>query len=209
MTYSKKLTTLRKHLAKHYAAKHLASLAVLAVLPGCLATRGYVDERLNPVGERLAVVERGLSGSQADIARLTLAMSNLKLERKLVLDMREGATFAVGSSSLSPGAKGEIDRFLQEIQERQLGAPASGTRVFVVAGHTDGAGSEEYNAELGKKRADVVASYLLARHQVDPLGLSVVSYGESAPLGDNKSSSGRKQNRRVEVLVYGERVGSE
>jgi outer membrane protein OmpA-like peptidoglycan-associated protein len=126
-----------------------------------------------------------------------------------VLDMREGPTFAFASSNLSTKAKGEIDRFFAEMQERRTEETRGSSRVFVVAGHTDGTGPEDYNYELAQKRAEKVAGYLVARKQVDPMGLAVVSYGESAPLADNASVAGRQRNRRVEILVYGERLSSD
>jgi peptidoglycan-associated lipoprotein len=170
---------------------------------GCLATRGYVDERVGALGE-------GLRGTQDDVARLTAAMQNLHLERKLVLDMRDGPTFAFNSANLSTKAKGEIDRFFAEMQERRVAEEtARAFKVFVVAGHADATGNEDYNYELAQKRAEKVAGYLVSKKAVDPMGLAVVSYGESAPLADNSSMTGRQRNRRVEILVYGERVSSE
>jgi len=177
----------------------IAVVVVAGAASGCLATRGYVDEHV-------AAVQGDLRGTQSDVARLASAMQNLHLERKLVLDMRDGPTFAFASSNLSSKAKGEIDRFFNEMQERQAGDSATGSRVFVVAGHTDAAGTEDYNFDLAQRRAQKVAGYLVAKKAVDPIGLAVVSYGESAPLADNSSVQGRQRNRRVEILVYGERV---
>ncbi|MGH7804377.1 MAG: OmpA family protein [Candidatus Binatia bacterium] len=180
-----------------------AAVALLATLTsGCLATRGYVDERVGVLGE-------GLRGTQGDVARLQTAMANLHLERKLVLDMRDGPTFAFGSANLSSKAKGEIDRFFAEMQERQGDVPMNGSRVFVVAGHMDTVGDEDYNFDLGQKRAQKVAGYLVSQKEVEPFGLAVVSYGVSKPLAANDSATGRQRNRRVEILVYGERVSSE
>ena len=179
------------------------AVALAATLTsGCLATRNYVDERVGVLGE-------GLRGTQDDVARLSAAMQNLHLERKLVLDMRDGTTFAFGSSNLSSKAKGEIDRFFAEMQERQDGVPTNGSRVFVVAGHTDAVGEDDYNYDLAQRRAQKVAGYLVSQKEVEPFGLAVVSYGESKPIAANDSVAGRQRNRRVEILVYGERVSSD
>jgi outer membrane protein OmpA-like peptidoglycan-associated protein len=80
--------------------------------------------------------------------------------------------------------------------------------VFLVAGHTDNAGSEDFNYELGKKRADAVTRYLIAQKKLDPMKVISVSYGESAPLQDNTTSQSRAKNRRVEILVYREGITS-
>src|ERR1700722_10951597 len=91
------------------------------------------------------------------------------------------------------------------------GAPDAGTtsgRIFVVAGHTDSIGSEDYNYELGQRRADRVAGYLVGKEGVDPTQVRVVSYGASKPVADNGTSGGRRSNRRVEILVYQEKIAT-
>ena len=81
--------------------------------------------------------------------------------------------------------------------------------VFVIAGHTDNAGSDGYNYDLGKKRAEAVSRYLILQKKVDPMRVTPVSYGESTPVADNSSPQGRAKNRRVEILVYREGITSE
>jgi peptidoglycan-associated lipoprotein len=71
-----------------------------------------------------------------------------------------------------------------------------------IQGHTDSTGEEGYNLLLGKKRAEAAEDYLYKKHHVPLHRMQVVSWGSSAPVGDNKTSEGRAQNRRVEVLVY-------
>jgi OOP family OmpA-OmpF porin len=78
----------------------------------------------------------------------------------------------------------------------------------VVAGHTDSAGSEDYNYELGKRRADAVTRYLITQKKLDPLRVVSVSYGESAPVAENRTAQARAKNRRVEILVYREAITS-
>ena len=64
--------------------------------------------------------------------------------------------------------------------------------VYVV-GHTDGAGTDEYNIALSERRAQTVADYL-ARLGVDPARLQVVPKGETEPSG-----AGEEKDRRVEL----------
>jgi outer membrane protein OmpA-like peptidoglycan-associated protein len=90
------------------------------------------------------------------------------------------------------------------------GDPASaGNTIFVVAGHTDNVGSDDVNYELGKRRADAVARYLITQKKMDPMKVMPVSYGESAPLTENNTAQNRAKNRRVEILVYREGITSE
>lgn len=72
--------------------------------------------------------------------------------------------------------------------------------VFVIAGHTDSKGSEAYNVELSRQRADAVRHFLISRYQIAENRLFIKPYGELRPIATNKSSEGRAQNRRVEFI---------
>ena len=78
-----------------------AGVGLLFTATGCLATRNWVNDQLQPI-----------KGQQA---QLETQVNNLHLERKLVLDSSTGPTFASGSASLSPNAKREIDAFLEDM----------------------------------------------------------------------------------------------
>ncbi|RNC88072.1 MAG: OmpA family protein [Winogradskyella sp.] len=69
---------------------------------------------------------------------------------------------------------------------------------FTVEGHTDSVGSAKRNMSLSEARASSVKDYLVA-NGVDQFRLSSKGYGEDKPIADNKTRSGRKQNRRVEI----------
>jgi OOP family OmpA-OmpF porin len=69
-----------------------------------------------------------------------------------------------------------------------------------IQGHTDNIGSEDYNMKLGEKRAQSVKDYLVARG-ISADRLTTRSFGESQPIADNKTASGREMNRRVEFKV--------
>jgi outer membrane protein OmpA-like peptidoglycan-associated protein len=135
------------------------------------------------------------------------ALTNLKVERRVVIDLKEGANFKFDSANLPPKAKKEIDAMLNEMQSESSGL---GGTTFVVAGHTDNTGGPGYNYDLGQKRANAVARYLAARKTVEP-GTRVipVSYGETNPLSANNTAEGRAKNRRVEILVYRDAVATD
>jgi OOP family OmpA-OmpF porin len=67
-----------------------------------------------------------------------------------------------------------------------------------IAGHTDSTGTESYNMGLSERRANAVKQYLL-RKGVDGYRITTVGYGYSRPIGSNKTSAGRAQNRRAEL----------
>lgn len=76
-----------------------------------------------------------------------------------------------------------------------------------VEGHTDNVGSDSFNQTLSEKRAGAVRDYLtnqgLGAESVTAKGL-----GESMPVSDNTTAQGRQQNRRVEIIVSGEAIGT-
>jgi outer membrane protein OmpA-like peptidoglycan-associated protein len=71
----------------------------------------------------------------------------------------------------------------------------------VVEGHTDAIGSDAYNQGLSERRANAVRDVLVEQHGIDLNRVSAVGYGESRPVADNDSESGRAINRRVEAAV--------
>ena len=179
-------------------ARFSAAAVLLFALNGCLATRNWVQDQLNPIDSRLTD-----TNNKADKA--LNGLQNLHLEKRLVLNSQNGPTFAFGSAALTPNAKREIDGFFEDL-EQPANSQAASERVFVVAGHTDDIGTENYNYQLGQRRAEGVAGYLIGKEGVDPTEVRVVSYGASKPIADNNTPNGRRSNRRVEILVYQEKI---
>ena len=69
-----------------------------------------------------------------------------------------------------------------------------------IAGHTDSIGSDEYNQKLSERRALSVYKYLVEQ-DVDKERLSTEGFGETQPIDDNETESGRARNRRVEFYL--------
>ena len=76
-----------------------------------------------------------------------------------------------------------------------------------VDGHTDSVGSDEYNQQLSEKRAASARDYLV--QQGLPISsATVVGLGKTQPIASNATAAGRQQNRRVELVVSGEVIGT-
>lgn len=71
-----------------------------------------------------------------------------------------------------------------------------------IAGYTDSQGSQEYNIKLAKRRANTIASLLIANN-ISAERLSTVGYGEIKPVASNSSEHGRAKNRRIEFKIVG------
>lgn len=77
-----------------------------------------------------------------------------------------------------------------------------------IEGYTDSIGSDQYNLELSDKRANSVKGYLISQG-VKPDNVSSTGFGKADPVADNSTAAGRKLNRRVEMVVSGDVIGSE
>jgi OOP family OmpA-OmpF porin len=74
---------------------------------------------------------------------------------------------------------------------------------LVLAGYTDGIGSEGYNMELSRQRAEAVRDYLLAKFKIDKNRITLHWYGKTDPVASNQTPEGRAQNRRVVGILSG------
>ncbi|GAB5525526.1 MAG: OmpA family protein [Roseivirga sp.] len=72
---------------------------------------------------------------------------------------------------------------------------------ILIEGHTDSTGSDDHNQALSERRATSVTNYLIGTG-IPSSRLTKVGYGESQPVADNNTSSGRTKNRRVEIAIF-------
>jgi outer membrane protein OmpA-like peptidoglycan-associated protein len=76
-----------------------------------------------------------------------------------------------------------------------------------VEGYTDTVGGDVFNQTLSENRANSVRAYLI-NQGIDPSSMTAVGYGKSNPVASNDSAAGRQQNRRVEMIISGEIIGT-
>lgn len=101
--------------------------------------------------------------------------------------------FATGSATI----RSESHELLDELAAASLTCPDAQIQV---AGHTDSVGADDSNLRLSQRRAESVAAHLASK-SVDPKHLVARGYGESRPVGDNRTAAGRAKNRRIELSV--------
>ncbi len=103
--------------------------------------------------------------------------------------------FRSDSFELNDEAKAALDGLAGRIK-------ALNRAVYIeIQGHTDNRGGEAYNDMLAQQRSEAVRRYLNREHSLPLPRMSTISYGETMPLTDNNSADGRRQNRRVVVIV--------
>jgi outer membrane protein OmpA-like peptidoglycan-associated protein len=76
-----------------------------------------------------------------------------------------------------------------------------------VEGHTDSVGSDSYNQNLSEQRANSVREYLVG-NGIPPASVTAVGFGKTMPVTSNDTAAGRQMNRRVELVVSGEVIGT-
>jgi outer membrane protein OmpA-like peptidoglycan-associated protein len=136
-------------------------------------------------------------------ARL-LQQFNLILEtrdtaRGLVVNMSD-VLFDSGKYTLRPLAREK----LAKISGIVLAYPSLN---LAVEGNTDSVGTEAFNQDLSEKRAEGVRSYL-TQQGVPESSTTATGFGKNRPIASNDTSEGRQQNRRVELIVSGEVIGT-
>lgn len=121
-------------------------------------------------------------------------------ERGLVVSMAD-VLFDVGKFNLRQEAREKLARFSGIV----LAYPS--LRI-TVEGHTDSTGSDELNQRLSEQRANEVRNYLISQGLAREL-ITAEGFGKTMPIADNSTAAGRQQNRRVELIVSGEVIGTQ
>ncbi len=152
------------------------------------------------VGAGLGAIAGGAVGAYQDRQEARLraqlegtGVSVTRIGDNITLNMPGNITFATNSADLNAGFFSVLDSVGLVVQEFNQ-------TVIEVAGHTDSTGTDEYNQRLSERRAASVAAYLISR-QVLPDRIIQVGLGESYPIADNSSATGRQLNRRVELTL--------
>jgi peptidoglycan-associated lipoprotein len=103
--------------------------------------------------------------------------------------------FGLNSSNLTAAGKKALDDLVAKLK-------ADNKNVYLeIQGHTDNSGSNDANLRLAQKRAEAVHRYLAINGGIALHRMAAMSYGEAAPIADNKTRAGRIENRRVTVVV--------
>lgn len=143
-----------------------------------------------------AEADRASADTRADAALAALARlaTTVREEpRGLVITLSGSVLFRSDEATLLPAARTR----LAEVSTALLASPE---RSLLVEGHTDAQGTDEHNLDLSQRRADAVRAYLIERGY-EATRIRAVGVGESRPAGENETTEGRANNRRVEIVV--------
>lgn len=151
-------------------------------------------ERARARGLALEEEQRARAAAEADARRALEQVATVREEaRGLVVTLAAPVLFGLNDATLLPSAKRRLDAISDALRAME-------STELVVEGHTDAAGSDAYNLDLSRRRAEAVREHLLARG-VDPRQVRAVGVGEARPVASNASPDGRAENRRVEIVL--------
>ncbi len=135
--------------------------------------------------------EKRAAAAMADLQRIAAVKKD---DRGMVITLSGAVLFKTDKYELLPAAMVQLNQVAEALTRNNPDAKVT------VEGHTDSQGSEDHNKELSLKRAQSVADYLVSRG-IAKDRVSSVGIGSGRPISDNKTTEGRAQNRRVEIIV--------
>jgi outer membrane protein OmpA-like peptidoglycan-associated protein len=133
------------------------------------------------------------------LQQLNQVLATRDTARGLIANMSD-VLFKTGSFELLSGARER----LAKVSGIVLAHPGLHLEV---EGHTDSIGSDEYNQQLSEKRAEAVRSYLV-QQGIPESAIVARGLGKSSPVATNDTPEGRQQNRRVEMVISGDAIGT-
>ncbi len=153
---------------------------------------------------RAKAAEAGKSAEDANAVReklrqqLNTVLATSETARGLIVNMSD-VLFDTGKYTLKPGTQVSLAKVAGILQSYP------GLKVQV-EGYTDSIGSDDFNQKLSDNRAAGVKNFLISQG-VSSGNITSEGFGKNDPVADNATSSGRTQNRRVNMVVSGDAIG--
>jgi outer membrane protein OmpA-like peptidoglycan-associated protein len=166
---------------------------------------GDAAQSANQAGQRADTAQQTAIGAnqlaQRGMERTTTLERTVDGLNKYHMTKSVTVLFPVNQSKLNDDARAQLD---------DLAKSASGLERFMVEvqGFTDKTGSVDINEKLSQERAESAARYLVNNNMIPVRSINMLGSGYAAPVGDDKTREGRKQNRRVEVRLFVPETGA-
>jgi outer membrane protein OmpA-like peptidoglycan-associated protein len=147
-----------------------------------LAAQGKAAiEKQKAAADRLAALEKELAEFKAQ-----------ETERGLVLILGD-VQFAPNQEKLTAETMRKLYPLVMMLKEQPK-------RPLRIEGHTDSSGEKSYNLDLSQRRADAVRDFLI-ENGIQAERITARGYGEEEAIAANETAAGRRENRRVEIIV--------
>jgi outer membrane protein OmpA-like peptidoglycan-associated protein len=174
--------------------------AALAQKQAALAQMQAAEVEAGKARQAAATAESEKADMRAQLlAQLNSILQTNDSARGLIVNMSD-VLFDTGSFTLKPGAREK----LAKVSGILLAHPGL---TMQIEGHTDSVGSDELNQRLSEQRADSVRDFL-GEQGVLLSSISAEGLGKTQPVATNDTAEGRQRNRRVEIVVNGDSIGT-
>lgn len=182
------------------------ALALGALMLGGCATKDYVNERVDVVDSKVQATQSRVDQHQTQLSQLDKTAQDALQRATTAGKLAEGKflysmvlsddsiKFPLDSSKLSPEAEQRLSVFIEKLKSENRNI------YLEIQGHTDSSGPDTLNQRLGEERAETVRVFM-NQHGVPLNRMATISYGENDPVADNKTRTGRSENRRVVLIV--------
>lgn len=157
------------------------------------AARRTADEQTSALNTaRENVVAQAHERARTDLEIRLAELQARETERGLMVTLND-VLFETNRAELKPTAIRRLGDLVEVLQENP-------GRAVLVEGHADSTGTHGYNLDLSQRRADAVRAFLV-QSGITPDRVVATGYGEGYPVASNATSTGRQQNRRVELVM--------
>ena len=140
-----------------------------------------------------AVIGRKMDKQAEEIKNEVPGAKVERVGEGIVVEFSSAVLFGFDQSDISSGAQSTLNDLVKVLNKYP-------DTDLEIQGHTDNAGTENYNKRLSQRRASAVSTYL-KNHGISSGRVKTVGFGETAPKYGNDTESGKAQNRRVEFLI--------
>jgi OOP family OmpA-OmpF porin len=156
-----------------------------------------VEQKAQAAGQNATAAQQVADAANARVGVLTNTVANLDNYHAVA---ETSVKFGFNRDVLTPQAKEALD---------QLAGSLATTKGYILAleGGTDSVGPADYNYDLSQRRANSVIQYLASKYNVPAHKIYVIGLGKDKPVEDNKTKTGRADNRRVDVRLMTNTTG--
>jgi len=156
-----------------------------------------VEQKTQTAAQNAQQAQQMADAANGRVGVLTNTVANLDNYHAVA---ETSVKFAFDKDNLTSKAKEALD---------QLAGQIASTKGYIIAleGGTDSVGPADYNYDLSQRRANSVIQYLATKYNVPAHKIYVIGLGKDKPVEDNKTKSGRADNRRVDVRLMTNTVG--
>jgi outer membrane protein OmpA-like peptidoglycan-associated protein len=174
--------------------------AALALASNSAASAEKARGQADAANNRAQKAESEKSVLRAQLyQQLNAVLQTQDTARGLIVNM-SGALFQTGSSQLQPPVREKLAKIAGIVSSHP------GLKLDV-EGHTDSVGNDDYNQRLSEKRAQAARDYLVSQG-VSANSITSRGLGKNTPIDSNDTPQGRQKNRRVEMIVSGDAIGT-